>query len=60
MAGVVSYPCGNCLPHLGVRIAGFTAVSVVLLLLLHLSIAPEAAVGIVGALVLAGVRLVRL
>jgi hypothetical protein len=59
MAGVISYPRGNCLPHLGVRIIGFTAVSVVLLMLLRLGVAPEVATGVVGALVLAGVRLVR-
>ena len=59
MAGVVSYPGGNCLPHLGTRITGFAAVSVMLLLLMRLGVAPDLAVGIVATLTIAGVRLVR-
>lgn len=60
MAEAVSYPRAGRLPHLGVRISGFSAVSIVLLLMLRLGIAPEIAAGIVITLVIAGVRLVRL
>ncbi len=59
MTTVITYPQGNCLPHLGVRLAGFGATSAVLLVLLRAGTDPYLATTMVIMLVAAGIRLVR-
>ena len=59
MTDATTYPQGNCLPHLAVRLTGFPAVAGVLLLLLPQVLDLYVAVGMVVVLVATGIRLVR-
>jgi len=56
---VVTYPQGNCLPHLGVRLAGLGAVTAVVVVLLEYRVELAVAVAAVAVLVSTGLRLVR-